>query len=56
MKSFELPGREAKDEASLQEGMDWLFDEHARPAALVVRTDAHISPKVLRDYFKKLRA
>ena len=56
VKSFELPGMEAKDEASLHEGLDWLFGEHARPAALVVRTDAHASPKVLREYFKKLRA
>jgi len=55
VKSFDLPWREAKDGDALREGLDWLYGEHAKPAVLVVRTDAALSPKVLRDYFKKLR-
>ncbi|HRD51746.1 MAG TPA: 2-succinyl-5-enolpyruvyl-6-hydroxy-3-cyclohexene-1-carboxylic-acid synthase [Flavobacteriales bacterium] len=55
VKSFDLPWREAKDAEALHDGLDWLYGEHAKPAVLVVRTDAELSPKVLRGYFKKLR-
>ena len=55
VKSFDLPWREAKDADALREGLDWLYEEHAKPAVLVVRTDAELSPRVLREYFKKLR-
>jgi 2-succinyl-5-enolpyruvyl-6-hydroxy-3-cyclohexene-1-carboxylate synthase len=55
-KSFHLPVREASDEAALNEGLDWLYSKHAKPAVLGVRTSAELSPKVLRDYFKQLRA
>jgi 2-succinyl-5-enolpyruvyl-6-hydroxy-3-cyclohexene-1-carboxylate synthase len=55
VKSFDLPWREAKDADALRDGLEWLYGEHAKPAALVVRTDATLSPKVLREYFKKLR-
>lgn len=55
VKSFELPWREAKDADALREGLEWLYIEHTKPAILVVRTDAELSPKVLREYFKKLR-
>lgn len=55
-RSFELPGREADDAAGLNEGLDWLYGDHDKPAVLVVRTDAELSPKVLRDYFKRLRS
>lgn len=53
--SFSLPGREANDESSLKEGLDWLYGEHSKPAVLAVRTEAEVSPKVLRAYFQSLR-
>lgn len=56
VKSFELPWREAKDGDALREGLEWLYGEQEKSAVLVVRTDAELSPKVLREYFKKLRA
>ncbi|MFZ1695080.1 MAG: hypothetical protein WAT74_17935, partial [Flavobacteriales bacterium] len=55
VKSFDLPRREAKDTDALREGLDWLYGEQSKPAVLVVRTDAELSPKVLREYFEKLR-
>lgn len=55
VKSFDLLWKEATDEPTLSEGLDWLYGNHAQPAVLVVRTDAELSPKVLREYFKKLR-
>ncbi|MBK8227696.1 MAG: 2-succinyl-5-enolpyruvyl-6-hydroxy-3-cyclohexene-1-carboxylic-acid synthase [Flavobacteriales bacterium] len=56
VKSYELPWMEAKDEGALQRALEWLYGEHIKPGVLVVRTDAELSPKVLREYFKKLRA
>lgn len=56
VKSFDLPWREAKDGDTMREGLDWLYGDHTKPAALVVRTDAELSPKVLREYFKSLRS
>lgn len=55
VKSFNLPWREATNGDALREGLDWLYGEHATTAVLVVRTDAELSPKVLRAYFMKLR-
>jgi 2-succinyl-5-enolpyruvyl-6-hydroxy-3-cyclohexene-1-carboxylate synthase len=54
--SFDLPCYEAKDMASLKTGLEQLYQTHEKPAVLVVRTDAEVSPKVLREYFKKLKA
>ncbi len=56
VKSYGLPAYEAFDMASLKTALDLLYEPHDRPAVLVVRTDPQISPKVLRDYFKALRA
>ena len=53
--SFGLPAYEAFDRASLQNALDQLYEPHDGPAVLVVRTDAEVSPRVLRDYFKALR-
>lgn len=53
--SFGLPAREAKDTVGLEDGLAWLYGAHERPAVLVVRTDSALSPKVLREYFKRLR-
>lgn len=55
VKSFDLPWREAQDGNALREGLVWLYGVQEKPAVLVVRTDAELSPKVLREYFKKLR-
>lgn len=55
VKSFDMPHREAAHEKELSDGLAWLYGEHARPAVLVVRTSAELSPQVLRDYFKALR-
>ncbi|MBK9175553.1 MAG: 2-succinyl-5-enolpyruvyl-6-hydroxy-3-cyclohexene-1-carboxylic-acid synthase [Flavobacteriales bacterium] len=54
-KSYGLPWREANDANSLNEALEWLYDEHSKPAVLVVRTEAKVSPKVLRAYFQSLR-
>lgn len=56
VKSFELPYYHAQDQASLEEGIDKLYATHDKPAVLHITTDALTSPKVLRDYFKKLRS
>jgi 2-succinyl-5-enolpyruvyl-6-hydroxy-3-cyclohexene-1-carboxylate synthase len=53
--SYEMPCYEAFDKPSLKHALDQLYETHDGPAFLVVRTDAEISPKVLRDYFKELR-
>lgn len=54
--SFDLACYEAKDMASLKTGLEKLYQPHEKPAVLVVRTEAEVSPKVLREYFKKLKA
>lgn len=54
--SFDLACYEAKDMASLKTGLEQLYKPHEKPAVLVVRTDAEVSPKVLREYFKRLKA
>ena len=56
VKSYGLPAYEAFDRASLKSALDQLYEPHEGPAVLVVRTDAVLSPKVLREYFKALRA
>jgi 2-succinyl-5-enolpyruvyl-6-hydroxy-3-cyclohexene-1-carboxylate synthase len=53
--SLGLPVREARDAAAMEAGLDWLYGAHERPAVLVARTDAALSPNVLRQYFTKLR-
>ena len=55
VKSFGLPYYHAHDHASLVSGLDKLYAEHDKPALLHIITDAQISPRVLRDYFKQLR-
>ncbi|MCW5899063.1 MAG: 2-succinyl-5-enolpyruvyl-6-hydroxy-3-cyclohexene-1-carboxylic-acid synthase [Flavobacteriales bacterium] len=55
VRSYGLPNYEAFDRASLKNALEQLYAPHDRPAVLVVRTDAEISPKVLRGYFKALR-
>ncbi|MBL0127309.1 MAG: 2-succinyl-5-enolpyruvyl-6-hydroxy-3-cyclohexene-1-carboxylic-acid synthase [Flavobacteriales bacterium] len=55
-RSFDLPCYEAKDMASLKSGIEQLYRDHEKPAVLVVRTNAEVSPKVLREYFKNLKA
>ena len=52
---YGLPCYEALDKPSLKHALDRLYETHDGPAFLVVRTDAELSPKVLRDYFKELR-
>lgn len=54
-KGFDLPYYHAHDQASLEAGIDKLYGAHDKPAVLHITTDALTSPKVLRDYFKKLR-
>jgi 2-succinyl-5-enolpyruvyl-6-hydroxy-3-cyclohexene-1-carboxylate synthase len=55
VRSFDLPYYHANDQGSLESGIDKLYAQHDKPAVLHVTTDALTSPKVLRDYFKKLR-
>lgn len=55
VRSYGLPSYEAFDRASLKNALEQLYAPHDQPAVLVVRTDAEISPKVLREYFKALR-
>jgi len=55
VKGFDLPYYHAHDQASLEAGIDKLYGTHDKPAVLHITTDALTSPKVLRDYFKKLR-
>ena len=56
VKSYHLAYYSAKDHASLEASLDKLYADHDRPAVLHITTDALTSPKVLRDYFKKLHA
>lgn len=55
VKSFDLPYFHANDQPSLEAGLDQLYAQYDKPAVLHITTDALISPKVLRDYFKRLR-
>lgn len=55
VESYHLPYFTANDLASLSVGLDELYKPHERPAVLHVTTDALTSPRVLRDYFTKLR-
>ena len=55
VKSYDLPYYGANDRASLETGLDKLYATHDKPAVLHITTDALTSPKVLRDYFKRLR-
>lgn len=55
LKSYDLPYYHAKDQASLEVGLDKLYAAHERPALLHITTDPLTSPKVLRDYFNQLR-
>ncbi len=55
VKSFDMPYFHAHDQASLEAGIDMLYGQYDKPAVLHITTDALTSPKVLRDYFKKLR-
>lgn len=54
-KSYGLACYEAFDKTSLKNALEQLYAPHDGPAALVVRTDAEMSPKVLREYFNGLR-
>ena len=56
VKSYDLLYFHANDQASLEAGLDQLYASHDRPAVLHITTDALTSPKVLRDYFTKLRS
>ncbi len=56
VKSYDLPYFRAADVTSLASALEQLYAFHDRPAVLHVVTDAVLSPKVLRDYFKQLRA
>ena len=53
--SFGLPCYTADDEASLKRGLKELYKPHETPAVLHITTDAITSPKVLREYFDRLR-
>ncbi|HMC97641.1 MAG TPA: thiamine pyrophosphate-dependent enzyme, partial [Flavobacteriales bacterium] len=55
VKSYHLPYFAADDHPSLTTALEQLYASHDRPAVLHIRTDASTSPKVLRDYFKRLR-
>lgn len=55
VKSYDLPYFQAHDQVSLEAGIDQLYGTHDRPAVLHITTDATVSPRVLRDYFKQLR-
>lgn len=55
VKSYDLPYFTVTDHASLMSGLDALYAEHDKPGVLHVITDNELSPKVLREYFLKLR-
>ncbi len=55
VRSYGLPCYEAFDMVSLKHALDLLYEPHDTTAVLVVRTDAELSPKVLRNYFSALR-
>ncbi|MCO6483562.1 MAG: 2-succinyl-5-enolpyruvyl-6-hydroxy-3-cyclohexene-1-carboxylic-acid synthase [Flavobacteriales bacterium] len=54
VKSYGLACYQAHDAGTLAKGLDDLYGPHERPAVLVVRTDAEVSPRILRAYFAKL--
>lgn len=54
VKSYGLTCYEAHDGATLQAALQELYKPHEKPAVLVVKTDAEISPQVLRNYFREL--
>jgi 2-succinyl-5-enolpyruvyl-6-hydroxy-3-cyclohexene-1-carboxylate synthase len=55
VRSYDLPYFHATDHASLRIGLENLYSKHTRPAVLHVKTDAEVSPRVLREHFKALR-
>ena len=55
VRSYELTYIHATDQVSLEAGIDALYKENQKPAVLHITTDALTSPKVLREYFKKLK-
>lgn len=55
VKSYGLPYYFANDHTTLMTAIDAFYATHDAPAVLHVRTDAEISPKVLRAYFVRLR-
>lgn len=55
VKSFGLSCLEAHDDASLRTALDAFYAPAAKPVVLCIRTDATVSPKVLRNYFDHLR-
>ncbi len=54
-RSYGLPCYEATDMSTLTESLEALYRPHDKAAVLVVRTEATVSPKVLREYFQGLR-
>lgn len=56
VKSYGLPYYHANDQASTEVGIDKLYAAQDKPTVLHITTDALTSPKVLRDYFTKLRS
>lgn len=54
VKSYGLACYTARDQASLISGLEDLYKPHDRPAILLIRTDAELSPTVLRGYFNEL--
>jgi len=55
VRSYHLPYFVANDQASLTTALEQLYTPQDKPAVLHITTDALTSPKVLRDYFTKLR-
>lgn len=55
VKSYGLACYHAHDAASLSTALEQLFRPHDKPAVLHVKTDAQVSPKVLREHFANLR-
>ncbi|MEZ4808517.1 MAG: 2-succinyl-5-enolpyruvyl-6-hydroxy-3-cyclohexene-1-carboxylic-acid synthase [Flavobacteriales bacterium] len=53
--SYGLPYYHASDQTTLVAALDKLYARHEKPAVLHISTDAATSPRVLRDYFKRLR-
>lgn len=54
VRSFNLSYYHANDQHSLEAGIDKLYTQHEAPAVLHISTDRFTSPKVLREYFKRL--
>jgi 2-succinyl-5-enolpyruvyl-6-hydroxy-3-cyclohexene-1-carboxylate synthase len=55
VKGYGLACYAAHDMPTLLEGLEQLYAPHDGPAVLVVRTDAVQSPKVLREFFNRLK-